>query len=214
MLRVLYFQYSSLKEFEYVLSFVKLSSSSRYNYLNNFCFEKDKYNSALAYTMLCMGRKKSYLEILREKNNKPRLEDVFISISHTDGLVVVALSDFDIGIDCEKFGTVDDEIKNMIFSDNELKQSKNDDFRTTLFWTGKESLSKLRNEDWYSTKRTNFFIRSNSLIDNKNPSIYFYYKVVNDRVICLASEEIFNDIIFEEVAEFDLHNFCLKNIEL
>lgn len=214
MIKVLFYQYSSLKEFNEVLEFVKLSSLSRYNYLDNFYFEKDKFNSALAYSLLCMGRKKSHIQILRGKNNKPKLKDSFISITHTEGMVVVALSDFDIGVDCEKVGAVDDEIKLLAFSDDEIECSKNNDFKTSLFWTGKESLSKLKNEDWYSTKRTNFFIYSDKLVDAKNSSTNFYYKLVKNKVICLASENKISDIKFEEVSEKDLHNFCSEIINL
>ncbi|EMG33424.1 4'-phosphopantetheinyl transferase family protein [Streptococcus anginosus] len=213
MIKILYYQYYDFQNFDFVLKFTKLSSISRYNYSNSFYRKEDVFNSALAYTLLCLGEKQFGLEISREDNGKPYIKgsDISISFSHTTGLVAIAISDHNIGIDCEKIDMIDNEIKNITFSDLEIAHSESNPYYSTLFWTGKESLSKLKNEDWYSTKRTELYIEDNMLKD-KNNEISFYYNVVSNGVICLASNLFREEVICREVTEKEIRNFCLYNI--
>lgn len=114
-------------------------------------FEKDAYNFAMGRLLLkkglvAHGLGNQFENIEYQKSGKPFLKDVFFNISHTENLVVCAITtDGEIGIDVEK-----------------VKQITLDDFKTWFtskewaiiynapspiktfywFWTRKESIIK------------------------------------------------------------------------
>ncbi|MEQ9810558.1 4'-phosphopantetheinyl transferase family protein [Streptococcus jiangjianxini] len=215
MIKVYFYRYDNIKNYNVLMNFTKFSSISRYNYSKSYFHKENTFNSALAYTILCMSIGKYRLEILRGKNGKPYIEgsNLFVSISHTVGLVAIAISDnFDIGIDCEKLDNIDDEVKNITYSNSEIEITKNCPIKSTLFWTAKEALSKLKNEDWYSTKRTELYMIDNTIKETNNRDIIFDYKLISKGIICLASSRLNKDKIFIEVTDDDLVNFCLSSM--
>ena len=72
---------------------------------------------------------------------KPIAEGKCFNVSHTDGLVAIALADADVGIDAERIRDADDETRAFILSPEEkaLLVTNEDFFR---LWTAKESLVK------------------------------------------------------------------------
>lgn len=90
-------------------------------------------------------------EILRNENGKPYIEKegVHFSLAHTDGLVVCAISDSQIGVDCERILTKSNEeiqkFAKRFFVENEiilLENSKCPSLDFYKIWTGKEATIK------------------------------------------------------------------------
>ena len=78
------------------------------------------------------------------EKGKPYIEgkpEIHFNISHTDGLLVIAVSDFEVGIDVEKVREVDMRVKKRFTKD----ESEYIDTNTTRFfeiWTKKEAFLK------------------------------------------------------------------------
>ncbi len=90
-------------------------------------------------------------EISRNENGKPYIEgaDIHFSISHTDGLCAVALSDAPVGIDCEKIDSAYNErlanFSKRYFTPNEQNEIQESDDKLRKFfeiWTRKEAYIK------------------------------------------------------------------------
>ena len=72
---------------------------------------------------------------------KPVSDKVCFNVSHTSGLVAIALADKDVGVDVEKIRTVNQSIIDYVSSQSEKQTIKSDkDFFKV--WTAKESLAK------------------------------------------------------------------------
>ncbi len=109
----------------------------------------------LAYSLLNNMLKRYFnLEnytIIKNENGKPYIdkEGVYFNISHTNGLVACAVSDKEVGIDCEKIDTAYDKrvqkLANRYFVENEIKLLEKSDFDSCVFfriWTSKEAIIK------------------------------------------------------------------------
>ncbi|EGP5232909.1 hypothetical protein EGN39_07600 [Enterococcus faecium] len=176
--------------FEEVMAFVRVVAPIRYDYVCHFYRKEDQYRSALAYVLLCLANKKLVGEISRGVNGKPYLKDAgcHISISHTNELVSVGISNEGIGIDCEMESNIDDIIINESFSKKEKVQVTKDDFLKVVFWTAKEAISKLYNEDWYSSPLTELTYNNGELKDTAMREVYLHQFSFLNGCICTASK--------------------------
>ena len=105
----------------------------------------------LLYKMLWESFSIKNPEILKTHNGKPyvNIKNVHFSISHTDGLVCCAVSDFPVGIDAEKISHRKDErllsFSKRYFLESEqalLEMSKNVRLDFYKIWCGKEAVIK------------------------------------------------------------------------
>ncbi len=94
--------------------------------------------------------------ISKTEKGKPYIVDspLFISISHTENTILLAVSDGEIGVDAEAVRTFSVHTKERLFSDNEQKfiNSGNADERATILWTLREAICKATGEgfsDWF-----------------------------------------------------------------
>ena len=74
-------------------------------------------------------------------------EDLFVSLSHTDGLVCCAVSARPVGVDCERRRSVPQRVLKRVCTPLELNAIPNapdPEMRALALWTLKESLSKKR----------------------------------------------------------------------
>ncbi|MDN6836045.1 MAG: 4'-phosphopantetheinyl transferase superfamily protein, partial [Lactococcus lactis] len=142
--------------YDKVLSFVRQHAPHRYQYLNMFYKREDRYNSAVAYVLLCIAYDQIIEEFEIGKFGKPYFAESnqFLSISHAKSIVSIAASDNEIAIDCESSQSIDETIVNMTFTRNEKNLVKNEKAKKGNIWTAKEAISKFYNEDWYSYPRT------------------------------------------------------------
>lgn len=175
-----------------VLDFVKQRDSNRANYITSFYRKNDRYNAAIAYLLLCLAVGKSTVQLIKGINQKPYLlvddKIKYISITHTDGMVAIVVSNENVGIDCELTDKIDDVVINETFSKGEQNQAASLENLRGLFWTAKESLSKLLNEDYYSTVQTELVFENNNLVDLKHENIRFGFSQFENLSVCIASE--------------------------
>lgn len=182
----------SVKEMLYdeVMDFVRKHAPNRYQYSNKFYKKRDRYNSAVAYLLLCIA----YGQIIEEceigKFGKPYFifPEQFLSISHTLDIVCVAVSDVEIAIDCESNQSIDENIIDMTFTKKEKKQVENGILKKSNIWTAKEAISKFYNEDWYSHPRTEITFENEVVYDENNRDLILEFTDWEDISVCLASK--------------------------
>ncbi len=114
---------------------------------------------------------------------KPYFADcpnTFFSISHTNGLAVVAIGDSECGIDAEKNREVSERIRNKYLSGS----SEND---AIIKWTERESYGKLEGSGFFAK--------------NKDIKVkYVSYVIYGDFTVTVCAEE--DKIIDEKATEF------------
>lgn len=146
--------------------------------------KRNGINSLIGALLVRYAVKKTFgipmkkIEILREKSDKPYLKDydnIHISISHSQNVVVCAVSDKPVGVDIEKIRPVSSGVMKRTCSENELNEIlKNSDPVSSFIntWTKKEAILKrkgtgitdkeikkcLENEKLFSTMYDNFWI--------------------------------------------------------
>ncbi|MCW6660152.1 hypothetical protein NHG25_06630 [Aerococcaceae bacterium NML191292] len=187
--------YISVQYDEYLMKlveeFVKHNDEERYAYSNSFVTLEDRFNRMIVYLMLHYYYRDGVLRIFYGKNGKPYLSKKgcthSISIAHTKNIVVIAISDTDIGIDVECISCEFFDVSRFICNDCEKEQIGDSLKTATIFWVVKEALSKLKNEDWYSQPKTDLIYDSNYIIDNKNRDVFLELYQQNDVIICTAS---------------------------
>jgi len=118
---------------------------------NRYKFEEDAYNFVLGRLLLkkgltALGKEDQFEHIQYHESGKPFLEDVFFNISHTENLVVCALSSKgEIGIDIEKVKEVKLDDFDAWFTKKEWAKINNSPSPLQKFywyWTRKESVLK------------------------------------------------------------------------
>ncbi|MCD2346040.1 4'-phosphopantetheinyl transferase family protein [Clostridium guangxiense] len=178
--------------YEPVLFFVRRAAPFRYAYAMKYKQKKDRYNALMAYVLLCMASDRPIGELSLGANGKPYFDKYFgqkyLSISHTDNMVAAAISDQNIGIDIEQYNKVNYEIISMVCSKKEKYQMKENSKLSTFFWTAKESLSKLLNEDWYSSSMTDLLYEGHGIVDCNNLAVHFEHFIFSKNVLCIASK--------------------------
>lgn len=181
---------SQNKYFDRFMAILKQINIERYNYAKTFVQTRDQYNVCVGYLMLCVLCNRVVGSIKRKANNKPYIDDVNISISHSDNMIAVVVSDYNVGIDCERIGNISNEVVKYTFSNTE-KSCFNTDLSKAKIWTAKEALSKFLNEDFYSTPVTKFEIIDDKIVERNHQYLQFLMKEIKDNVvtICCNKEE-------------------------
>lgn len=104
-----------------------------------------KYKEPKSYKehLASMYLKRKYVgDFYIGENEKPLAKSIYFNVSHSNGLVVLAVSkDHEIGIDIEIIREVKNDLKRYVTNDSEYQSIKsNEDF--FRIWTSKESLLK------------------------------------------------------------------------
>lgn len=178
---------------ELLFKFVREMAPQRYAYVLQFKRDVDRYNAAIAYVLLCMACNKVVGELYHGENGKPVFKGsqrgIKFSITHSTNIVAIAISNHSIGIDIEQNNLVNREIIQTVCCKNEQVQIQKDNKLATVFWTAKEAISKLRNEDWYSTPVTDLSIKDQNIFDRQNANILFEQLWLKESSLCIASED-------------------------
>lgn len=120
----------------------------------NFKFLRGQIECAVSYLMLCNLLHERYdfdiqPHFVIGEHGKPALQerpDIHFNISHCRKAIVVAISDFPIGVDVEEIGRDNPELARHVLNDAELQQMQSAANPDTVFarlWTQKEALFKL-----------------------------------------------------------------------
>ncbi len=86
---------------------------------------------------------------ITRKNGKPYANDCFIGVTHTEDFILVAVADFDFGIDCENLNRLvsnKEKIADRYFTENEREYIKDDNARFLEVWVKKEAYTKYTGE--------------------------------------------------------------------
>ena len=87
-------------------------------------------------------RKKYVGEVFNNEYGKPLSKNIYFNISHSKGVIVIALSmDYDVGVDVEVVRPNDDDLVKYTCNEEEYRFVKNE-FDFLSIWTNKESLVK------------------------------------------------------------------------
>lgn len=103
----------------------------------------------LKYVLSKYGTDSSYIKT--GTNGKPEVQGLHFNISHSNDIVICAVSENDIGCDIEKISTANLSIAKRFFTENEFKyiesfSGKDADNEFYRLWTAKESFIKMTGE--------------------------------------------------------------------
>ncbi|MBX8936503.1 4'-phosphopantetheinyl transferase superfamily protein [Enterococcus gilvus] len=176
--------------YDEVMRFVRTYAPKRHKYSSRFYNKEDRYNSAVAYVLLCIAYGYIIQEFEVGTHGKPYFKEhaEYLSISHSNGIVAVVISDNEIAIDCESKQSVDKTIVNKTFTEKEKELIEKRNVDESVIWTAKEAISKFWNEDWYSYPRTEITIGSGTIYDKKNSNLFLEFIDFEDYSLCVASK--------------------------
>ena len=95
------------------------------------------------------------------ENGKPYTENAYFSISHTENLVVCAVSKSPVGIDIEKIKPYDDKFCKRIANEKEYEYINKDAEKMCEIWTLKEAIIKKDGKSILSVKQTDALAQIN-----------------------------------------------------
>lgn len=134
-------------------------------------------------------------------NQKPYVDDIKFNVSHCGDLVLIAVSQNDVGIDIE-FNKRDFEFKSLLdltFNQKEINLIENSVDSTSVFfwlWTRKEALLKATGEGIIDEMNQLSVLDDNIFRLNKMHHLYSF-EVNNEYIACFAASSVKN-IIFSE----------------
>lgn len=139
------------------------------------------------------------------ENGKPYTEGYQFSISHCGGLVCVAISRKEVGVDLECVTTRRNwqGLSRRVLTIEEKGNSKFDSQTMTELWTKKEAVFKLRGDNVFSPSSIDPTLNCTDTI--KNISLED-----NDYVLTLATKEITNNYLIVKKAFFNKNKWELE----
>ena len=151
-----------------------------------------------------LGIEQNLLEFETSGNGKPFIKNIsgfHFNISHCENALAVAISDGEIGIDCEEIREVNPLVAQKKFARNEkcYLNEKSGDFNKRFFeiWTKKEAFLK-RNGKGITLPLNSFDVTENPLKDE----IFTIEK--NGFIISVCSEHHLKDFVFKEIKQEDI----------
>ena len=148
-------------------------------------------------------------EILRNSYGKILLKNskFHLSISHTDNLFVLAVSEKIVGVDLERIRAIDRYILNRAFNVEEIEDIKNSSESEKLFftlWTLKESQVKALGLGLsYGMKKIAFKVNDNKIISNVEGYYYRSYEIYGNNILAICTKGNVEEI---EIKEVDISN--------
>ena len=156
----------------------------------------DKIRSLVGGLLLRYAFGKRADEIAVDANGKPYLDGENFNLSHTDGIVALAVAHAPVGVDIEKVRPVNFAVSNKIFSESETEflSTFNQDEKSINFfdiWVGKESVCKAIGSGLTSLSKTfSLLPLTDGYYRAFDKLFYLRWLFEGDYRICLASENI------------------------
>lgn len=120
------------------LSTVPLTAEEKQKAEKAFSLEKQKERILSKYL------KDKYIgSYYLNEYKKPLSEDKCFNISHSEQMIILGISDVDIGVDIEHIKDISPQMKRFIASDDELEYMSNEE-KFFEIWTNKEALMKCK----------------------------------------------------------------------
>lgn len=163
---------------------------SRYN-------NQDRYNQSINAWKLLNDKLMSDFKIDLSKyqihttiNGKPFIDGIYFSITHTNNLVAVIISDVECGIDLEE---IDPRINHSLMAKRVLSNEEFEEYQKvdnkldyfTLKWTKKEAYLKCYNEGIieFGNLRKDYKAYSEKVVDSLNNEYYLSFVIKED--VCI-----------------------------
>ena len=135
--------------------------ANRIKKYNQYSRDKDKLNCLTSYLLLWFALKQNHLietppSFTYGANQKPYIAEnnnIFFNISHTNGCVICAISNNEIGVDIEKIRPINLNISKKICTPSEQKLFDKSSNKATFLlkvWTKKESYVKMKSGSIFS----------------------------------------------------------------
>lgn len=173
------------------------------NVLNNPLFTSSDLEELKKYNNIEVKKEKIVSLLLKRKYiknfyineyGKPLSNDVCFNVSHSHGLVVLALASVDVGVDLELVKPQKIDIKKYVSSKEEYEYIKDDDFRFFEIWTSKESITKCKGTGVVDPIKDIISLPLNGIKEFKDELYYSHSFTLNDNYVCsitLKGEEDF-----------------------
>ncbi|MBQ3603548.1 MAG: 4'-phosphopantetheinyl transferase superfamily protein [Clostridia bacterium] len=119
------------------------------------------------------------------------IDGVFVSVTHTNGLVACAFASNRVGIDAEMISARRKSVEKRVFSDNEISLiNKSTDADTAFFtlWTLKESYLKAIGTGFADNAKTVEFFGIENLIISNAENHFFLSNIVDGYVISVCEK--------------------------
>lgn len=119
------------------------------------------------------------IAILKDANGRPYIQgvnDIFVSLSHSKGTVMCAVSDKEIGVDVEMCSKRRKTVESRVFTDREtslIDKAENEDEAFYTLWTLKESYLKAIGTGFAGNAKSIEFYTLKNPIESSNTSYNF-----------------------------------------
>ena len=167
--------------------------------------DRDKKHACLINTLI--NKMREYFNIDIQKKNiiydeegKPHIINNIkrFSFSYSDEFSVIAISDYDIGIDIEKLRQYDEKIVKRLYSKNEfnfINSSNNKDYEYTKLWTYKEAFVKHKGTGIDKNFSKLNFIDDNGYNNNLFKTIDYMNYIIT---VCSEDSNMEVEVIYDE----------------
>lgn len=188
-----------------------LTNKDERNYLKRYKKLTDRYNSLLGLSLakkLSAKRLSDNLSLLHNEVGQPYLVgcNEYISISHCEDTIVVAMSSNKVGIDVEK--NLPSKGYELFLADEEyalFNKSENKDDLLTTIWTLKESYVKLKGTGFFLDPTIISFNKIKDKWFLKDDTCTFYSEnLPNGMKLSIATEEEILIRLVEKITENEL----------
>ncbi len=159
--------------------------------INRLVHESDKLASACAGLLInkFIGDK----DLKLNEYGKPYSDEKFFNISHSGNIVIIAVSDFEVGCDVELKRELEYErLGKIVFHENELKKlSETEDKRSLFFklWTSKEAFIKCLGEGFHFKTTELDLSELPDKLEYRGRTLFFKEYMLKDAEIMLCAED-------------------------
>ncbi|MEE3428956.1 MAG: 4'-phosphopantetheinyl transferase superfamily protein [Ruminococcus sp.] len=159
--------------------------------INRLVHESDKLASACAGLLInkFIGDK----DLKLNEYGKPYSDENFFNISHSGNIVIIAVSDFEVGCDVELKRELEYErLGKIVFHENELKKlSETEDKRSLFFklWTSKEAFIKCLGEGFHFKTTELDLSELSDKLEYRGRTLFFKEYMLKDAEIMLCAED-------------------------
>lgn len=147
------------------------------NYLNRYRNYKDRYTSLLGlYLSKVLAGVGNDIPLYHNLQGKPYLykQDIYISISHSQEYVAVALSKDAIGVDIERYLDLEYFDPSLFLSDIELSTVGNNRKAISLLWSFKESYLKQQGTGFQTDPKTISLMSDKGVYEAPSNGLHLY----------------------------------------
>ena len=159
--------------------------------INRLVHESDKLASACAGLLInkFIGDK----DLKLNEYGKPYSDEKFFNISHSGNIVIIAVSDYEVGCDVELKRELEYErLGKIVFHENELKKlSETEDKRSLFFklWTSKEAFIKCLGEGFHFKTTELDLSELPDKLEYRGRTLFFKEYMLKDAEIMLCAED-------------------------